>query len=288
LLCAARARRRVLGEQARDDVVELGLHATVERGEPWGILAQVKQEQLVGVLGLVEGTDPGDALVEHEPDGVEIRASVDALALGLLGRHVAWRTDGDAPSRDDLGARVCELRDAEVEELHRPAAGHEDVRGLHVAMHDADLVSGGERVEHRRRDVNRPRDADGLLAVEQRGERLALHPLHHVVRLVVVRGPGVGDVDDVRVIEPPEGAPLLAQARDEVLAGGQVSEQGLEDELLAELGVLDQIDRAHAPGAEVPDDPVAGTGNDLAVGELASHGSRRAATRGVGVRRHRG
>ena len=66
------------------------------------------------------------------------------LARGDLGCQVA----GGAGDEARLGQRGVRLGagDAEVGELHLPLRGHQDVGGLHVAVHDAGLVRGGQRV----------------------------------------------------------------------------------------------------------------------------------------------
>ena len=143
-------------------------------------------------------------------------------------------------------------------------------------MHDADLVGRAQPVEHRRSDVDGARDAERVLALEQVSQRLARDVLHHVERHPGVAGARVGDVDDVGVAEPRERTPLLTQAADQILAPGELAEERLEHEALAELGVLHQINGAHPARAEQAVHPVTSAGDDFAVAELP-HVPRRSA-----------
>ena len=81
----------------------------------------------------------------------------DALGRDLLRAHVRERAEQLARRRHRV-ARGFAAREPEVGELHAPARVDEDVRGLDVAVQDADLVRGVQRA----RDV----DQDPQVAVE--------------------------------------------------------------------------------------------------------------------------
>ena len=74
--------------------------------------------------------------------------------------------------------RLHRLRQPEVEHLHRAVGAHLDVRGLQIAMDDALLVRGFERVgdllRDRQRFVERDRAARDALR-----QILALDEFHH-------------------------------------------------------------------------------------------------------------
>ena len=78
-----------------------------------------------------------------------------------------------------------ELRQAEIQELGLAARGHENVGGLEVAMNDAFLVRGIQRVG----DLHTNLD-DGLDCKNTPGdtflERFTLEQLHHDERLPIV------------------------------------------------------------------------------------------------------
>jgi hypothetical protein len=71
---------------------------------------------------------------------------------------------------------------AEVEEAHAIAVADHDVVGLHVAVHDADLVRGAQDLGEIDRQAERALGLD-LPVLERGGERDAVHDLHGEVRL---------------------------------------------------------------------------------------------------------
>jgi hypothetical protein len=115
------------------------------------------------VVGAGEGGRPGEGLVEDDAHGPDVRAGVEvALAAGLLGGHVARGADDGAGAGDGGAGEVglVDARDAEIDEAREGAVGRgfeEDVLGLHVAVDDAGVVGGGERVEQG------PEEREGLV-----------------------------------------------------------------------------------------------------------------------------
>ena len=95
-----------------------------------------------------------------------------------------------------MPAASAELGQAEVEDLHQPVGGDEQVLGLEIAVHDAaavrrrqaagDLLGVGQRLAQRQRAVGQRRSQ--RLAVEQLGDDVGL----------AVGGADVVDGDDVR------------------------------------------------------------------------------------------
>ena len=104
------------------------------------------------------GADRVDArqrLVEHEREAVEVAALVDALAGGLLGRHVGEGADDVAGPRERLVAG--QVGDAEVGQLGHAGrrarrVGDDHVLRLDVAVHDAAAVRVLERAAQREAD----------------------------------------------------------------------------------------------------------------------------------------
>ncbi len=109
------------------------------------------------------------------------------------------------------GLALEQLGDAEIEQLHLAVRGHQDVRGLEVAVHDQVGVRVGDRRQHveeqphARLDAQAPRVAVAV-------DALAVDVLEHQVRLAVRRDAGVDQLRDVRVAQPGEDAALAPEA----------------------------------------------------------------------------
>ena len=117
--------------------------------------------------------------------------------------------EGACPSADSVASvvdgfleRAEELRDAEVEHLDLLAPlvvdEDDDVVGLEVAVHDAELVRALERARGLPEQPRRLADAEPLDALEATAERLALEQLHDEVRLTLVGDAEVEDLHGVR------------------------------------------------------------------------------------------
>src|SRR5438132_5547272 len=94
-------------------------------------------------------------LIKNRAEGEEIRAGVGVLAGQRLGRGIACRTDDEATLGESLERHyggsgiaigLADPRQTEVKNLRRSLARDEDVFRLEIAMHDATLMSGGERI----------------------------------------------------------------------------------------------------------------------------------------------
>ena len=103
-------------------------------------------------LSRSNGGSPGQALVEHAAERVDVGAAVDRLALDLLRREVvdgAEERPAAGEARDRRGV-LGESEVAEIRVLAPPARPRvEDVRRLDVAMDEPARVRGVER----RRDL---------------------------------------------------------------------------------------------------------------------------------------
>ena len=103
-----------------------------------------------------------------------------------------------------LSGRVQELRQSEVEDLGMAVAGHHDVVGLDVSVHDPRLVRPAQRLGHLDADLECGVEIQ-LLAAHQLAHRGAVHQIRHGGLLSVdVRSannatqslqPGIGQVE---------------------------------------------------------------------------------------------
>ncbi|MCZ7678355.1 MAG: hypothetical protein M5U28_06110 [Sandaracinaceae bacterium] len=202
-------------------------------------------------LGRQEGRAPGQHAVEERARRVDVGARAHGVSVELLGRGVARRPDehaggGQAP----VGARVHQLRDAEVEQLDQLAAARdrheEDVRWLEVAVHHAGLVRRLERGQRLQGDA---RGAPRLEppAPQELRERLALEQLHHQEGRLAGRAAEVGHLHDVRVAEPADRARLALEALDVDGLGRELRHHHLEGDAPAEILLQRLVDAPHPP-----------------------------------------
>ncbi len=130
----------------------------------------------------------GDALEEHAAEREHVGARVDLrLAAGLLRGHVLGRA-ADVAERRELLFIPGEARDAEVDEADalEVAALEDEVVRLHVAVHEPQLVDGGERLGDARCERGGLGERERA-AIEPLREGLAVEPLHREVEPTAAR-----------------------------------------------------------------------------------------------------
>jgi hypothetical protein len=102
-------------------------------------------------------------LEQHDAKAPQITPPVGASARRLFRAHIRGGADDHAGCRQRkrgcgrfrrIGGKgdVKRFRKAEVEDLHATVVTHLDVGRLEIAMHDALLVRGGERIQNLTRD----------------------------------------------------------------------------------------------------------------------------------------
>ncbi len=140
--------RRVLAERPHDDAGESLRDRRLERAR----VGRRRRDVLHGhghVRLAAERHPPGEHLVEHHAEAVQVRALVRRPSLGLFRRKVGRRAHHRSGARQ---RRVTHARDAEVGDDHATAFVEHHVVGGDVAMHDVSRVRGRERREHGERD----------------------------------------------------------------------------------------------------------------------------------------
>ena len=204
-----------------------------------------------------EGRLAREQLVGEDAEGVDVRPMVGRGIGGrLLGGEIRRRTDDQpADGQRHVGRRIQRLRDAEIgEEDVLPA--EQDVCGLDVAVDDRLAV----RV--RQRPADTPEDADGLGDRERAGtpetfaQGLALDVGHREPQQAG-GGAGVVDREDVRVLQPGRHADLAHEAGGTQRRGDLVVQHLHRDQSVV-LPIAGEVDRRHAPAAELTLDHVAG------------------------------
>jgi hypothetical protein len=189
---------------------------------------------------------------------------IHGAALGLLRRHVGRRADdhagGGQPVGDGHGgrravvARPGQLREAEVDDLYVPVARDHDVRGLHIAVHDPDLVRAGERLGHVECELDRPWRRQWP-AGHERAERFAPHELHDDESEAVDLADLVDD-GDVRMLECGGGPRFLHEARPSARMGDERRGQDLHGDVAVEPRVTSAVHLSHPARAHALDDLV--------------------------------
>ena len=152
----------------------------------------------------------------------------------------------------ERAGRVHRFRQPEVEHLHRAVGADLDVRGLQIAMDDALLVRGFERLgdllRDRQRFVEWNRAArDALRQV------LALDEFHHQGG-DVRRFLEAVDRRDVRMVEGREDFGFALKAREAIGIAGHRGGQHLDRDRPLQIRVGRAIDLAHAAGADLRGD----------------------------------
>ncbi len=261
----------VLGEQRGDECVEARVDRGHQRRQARRCHVQVLPGE-VGGRGAGEQRATGQHFPQNHAERVQVRARVDGEPAKLLRRHVLRRADAHGPDGDRClpGVDVEQLRDPEVEDLHRRAARalrQEQVLGLQIAVDHSGAVGG--------RDAGQdlPQDVDGFAgrnraAVDAASQRLAVQQLHQQHGPSVRRRGEAEDIDQVRVADLVHQPRLLNEALDGVGSTRDVGVNHLGRGALADQRVNHGVDGAHAAGTEQPLDPVAAhhrAGREIAV-----------------------
>ncbi len=144
-----------------------------------------------------------------------------------------------------------ELREAEVQDLHAPVPGDEQVLGLQIAMHDPLLVRRRQAMRNLQRIVDRL-PLRQLPARQRRAQRLPLEQLRHDVRSAVAFiPPDVMDRGDVRMIQNPCRPGLLLETAQAIRVGRERGRQHLDRDLAAQARILRPIHLSHPARADL-------------------------------------
>jgi len=166
------------------------------------------ERQRVQRPGRVGERRPPDQQVPHgRGETVQIGEPGLRVAQHRLGRRVLRRQLVQRAGRHP--AIVGGAGDAEVGE-RRPEPRPQDVRRLHVAVDDPDLVRRVQRLADLHPDLEHLGERQRTAALEDLRVRPALAVLHDDVRAAVVGHAGVDDADDVRLAGERDGGLQLA------------------------------------------------------------------------------
>ncbi len=182
----------------------------------------------------------------------------------LFGRHVHCRPENISRQRQRIfdgdsivrGKAWGKFGQSEVEYLHLPGVGNEDIGGLDVAMNDAFFVAGGQCVRHLDADIQNLVDVHGL-ATQTLFQADALELLHDDERQAVHLF-NVVDGADAGVVQLRGSAGLPQEAVHRLLVVDQVVRNELQSDVAAQTRVFRVIDKPHATTAEFPHNVIVG------------------------------
>ena len=114
----------------------------------------------------MEGSAPGQHLVENDTERENVRQRIDRLPLCLLGGHVRDGSKnptfpGPLLGRElavDRAHSVLGFGEPEVEDFYPPVIALHHVVGFEVSVGDALLVSCSDRIREQNRDLEELRE----------------------------------------------------------------------------------------------------------------------------------
>ena len=188
----------------------------------------------------------GEHLVHHDADRVYVAAGIGDAAGDEFGGEV-----GDGAEQRLPGGRVRARRasESEVAELDSAVVGEQHVLWLHVAVHDARLVRGGEPRQHRVHDVDRLLGGEALVVLQQVAQRDARQVLHDQVRHVGVLTL-VEHVHDVGMGQTRGRPGLLHESGLERVVVGEVAVHDLQRHPTLEPQVGREVHGGHAAASD--------------------------------------
>ena len=241
----------------------------------------MRHNQLRGGPG--EGHPPGDNLVGHHPQRVQIAAPVHPTGLGLLWRNILRRTHKYAGAGQPLAVRLRRLGNTEVGQQHPAGHVQHHIVGLHIAVDGPLSVGEVEGAGHWVEEAHRIADPQGRLFFEDAVERTPVDILHRdEVQAVLLAH--VIDRHDAGVAQARRRARLTGEALDELGIHTELYGQYLDRDRALEQRVYGAVDAGHAPAPDLGPDLVAAQPTPEEVGHCV--GSFNAASCGWNNRRN--
>ena len=205
-----------------------------------------------GRLGLI-GDAPGEHLIEHDAQRIDIRTMIYAPALALLRRHVCRGAYANAGGRELLRS-LYHPRQSKVSQEHPRAAIHQDVGRLDVAVNDALSMRIVQRLCRLCHDLDRLLQRQGLSRREVL-ERARIDVLYRDIADLSLL-PIVIDGQDVGMVQPAYGFGLTDKALAEPIFVRKVRREHLNRHVAFKGGLERLEHRCHPSLAQLPDDTV--------------------------------
>ena len=249
-------------------------------------------ERGVGVGLALERHLAGEALVQHEAEGVEVGATVQPATAHLLRGQVLGRAHHHVVA-GEVVTTTQRLGDAEVGQQHLAVGCDHHVARLHVAVDEPRCVRSVERARQRHADVHGQLGAELALLVQEATQRLAVDVLHHH-GLAIAVGDGVEHLHDVRVVHAGDRDRLAAEPLGDHRIRGEVRLEQLDGDSPVQRQVGAEPHLRHAALRDATFQPVApgkngGSGRRLdgrhvRLGTLVAQGARPRQSRRSGNR----
>ena len=277
------ARRRapvgVAGEQAVDEVDEPARERRTQSGEVRRVALQ-PGEGRVGVGLADERHAAGEALVEDEPERVQVGSSVEAPTATCSGdRYFAVPIITLSLVRSSPPSRPLAM--PKSVSSTRPSGVTRMLPGFTSRCTKPARWAASSAAGDARADVDRQLRAQPGLDVEQLAQALAVDELHHD-GLAAALGEHVVDGDDVRMGEASDGDRLAAEALGDDRVGRQARLEPLEGDAPVERQVGGEPDLGHPSLSQSALQAVAAGENDRSIALFG----RRAWSGGSGRSRH--
>ena len=170
-----------------------------------------------------------------------------------VGSHRAASSGFESRRRCHNNFGDGELREAEIEDLHRvPALAirlEPDIVGLEIAVQQAGAMRLLDGRTHLFENVHRPRERQTRLLAKHVREGASIEELHHQIREAPARRcriAEVGDIDDVRVTKRTRRPRLPFEAAQKTLVARKGRNDDLQGDTSSRVCVHGAKHRAHA------------------------------------------
>jgi len=251
----------MFGQQASHELTKLHGHATHQLIDTRRHLVKVLPRESVGILPL-EGTSTSDETVQQYPQCIQVGATVHVGTTQLL-----WRCVGIGPDKLPNLCRVMAISrvsgSPKVDQAGPTSRMHQNIRALHVPMHDpprVDVVqtlAEGQSHPHRRRGpptgarpTTRPNIGLGRAPLDER---------HGEPGPTVLRTAKPDHRHHARVIQHAENTELVGEA----LFGCTPCDQELEGKAATLVGCLHLVDPGEPTATDVSHHPVGTHGRGM-------------------------
>ncbi len=196
----------------------------------------------------LEGGTPGEHLVEHHSQRVDVGAGIHRGALRLLGAEIAGGPDHGPGSGEFLGVVPCP-DDPEVGHFHRAIPSEQDVPRLDIAMDQPRPVCHGERRRSLGSDLGRSSGEERPVGAQHLAQRAPVHQLHHDEIGGAVFAPVVYG-DDVGVAQVGRRLRLAPEAADKGVVGAVLGMENLDGHTSTEKTVARREHVGHSTAGD--------------------------------------